>query len=244
MNPKKQCLIITSQVTDYIRLGEWLSNRGYEIQFAKTAAEIIEKAAAQVYDLVLLHPGQWHLHLLQQFKVLHSFGLISGRRDCYPEHLDHQVSIHVREPFRPSQFLRLERALKSNSNLLLADCLIVKSQWHYHKIPLEQIDFLERDKVPGYTRICYGRNRIVVFGILTAWERSLHCTGLFERIGDNILVAKKHLTSISNGYFMIDHYRIKVMARYIETKAYRKIKEKFPVINMHLQGVATQPVNT
>lgn len=244
MNLKKQCLIITSQLTDYIRLGEWLCNRGYEMHFAKTETEIMEKAAKQSFDLVLLHPSQWHLHLLQPFKIRHSFGLISGRRDCYPEHLDHQIAIHVKEPFRPSQFLRMEKALKSTHNVLLADCLIVKSQWHYYKIPLEHIDFLERDKVPGYTRICYGRNVVLVFGILTAWERSLHCTGLFERIGDNILVAKKHFGRISNGYFIIDHYRIKVMARYIETSAYRKIKEKFPVINMHLQGVTTQPVNT
>lgn len=244
MNLKKQCLIITSQLTDYIRLGEWLSNHGYEAQFAKSESEIIEKAIAQVYDLVLLHPSQWQLHLLKQFRIRHSFGLISGRRDCYPEHLDHQVSIHVREPFRPSQFLRMEKGLKSTSNALLADCMIVKSQWHYHKIPLEHIDFLERDKVPGYTRICYGSNAILVFGILTAWERSLHCTGLFERIGDNILVAKKHLGRISNGFFIKDHYRIKVVARYIETNAYRMRKEKFPVINMHLQAVATQPVNT
>ncbi len=244
MNLKKQCLIITSQLTDYIRLGEWLCNRGYEMQFAKTETEIMEKAAKQSFDLVLLHPSQWHLHLLQPFKIRHSFGLISGRRDCYPEHLDHQIAIHVKEPFRPSQFLRMEKGLKSTHNVLLADCLIVKAQWHYYKIPLEHIDFLERDKVPGYTRICYGRNVVLVFGILTAWERSLHCTGLFERIGDNILVAKKHLGRISNGYFIIDHYRIKVMARYIETSAYRKIKEKFPVINMHLQGVTTQPVNT
>lgn len=244
MNLKKQCLIITAQLTDYKRLGEWLAGNDYEVQFAKTETEIIKKAAAQPYDVVLLHPGQWQLHLLQQFMVLHSFGLISGRRDCFPEYLDHQVAIHVREPLRPSQFQRLEKGLRSVNNILLADCMIVKSQWHYHKIPLDTIDFLERDKVAGYTRIHYDNHSVLVFGILTAWERSIHCTAQFERIGDNLLVAKKHLEKISNGYFIKNNQRIKVAKRYIETNAYLKMKEKFPVINMHLQGVATQPVNT
>ncbi|WP_438944831.1 hypothetical protein [Sediminibacterium sp.] len=237
-------MIISQGVSNVKRLVEWLDARGYEVHLKASAQSITASVCKQTYNLFFLHPAQWQLHLVKQFKVAHSFGLISASRDCFTDYLDEQFPIHIQEPFRPSQFRKLEKQLRSCNRVLLADCMIVKSQRHYHRIPLNEIDFLERDKVSGYTRIYCDRKTITVFGLLTAWERSLYCTGKFERIGDNLLIAKKHQDGIGNDYFLKGDYRIKIIRRYIDTNAYLQLKQKFPVIDMHLQGVSTQPVIT
>lgn len=235
MITKEHCLIITNQLTQSNRLATWLVASGYQVHFVFIEGDELQLKQRIDYTFVFLHPGFWKLCCLQNLTVNRSFVLVSGLKDCHVDFLEDQVPFHIREPFRPSQLKRLEYLIKKEKGQLLADCIIVKSVWQYYKVPLNRIDFLQRNQAINYTTIHAGSQQLVVFGILTAWERQLHCTGNFERVADNLLIADRHIDHVKGDYFMLGTQRIRLIRRYIDTRAYGRLKKNFPARYMDLQ---------